>query len=133
MGYCSRSTMPRSLNARVGPLRRMRSNNSNKSLLEETRVKASTMEKMIPKSSNLALDFTRKSMLLSSPKPNNSKLKMQKVESKVDRSGEAPLTSLSQANKIAGKKGSATFKEQMGTIAGDAILSAAFLAYSELL
>ncbi|KAJ1675219.1 dynein heavy chain, partial [Spiromyces aspiralis] len=110
---------------RVGPLR-----NEVKQLesdAEETRVKAATMEKMIEElEASIARYKEEYAALISEIQ--QLKAEMQKVESKVDRSVKL-LGSLSSEQER-WEKGSATFKEQMATIAGDALLSSAFLAYS---
>ncbi|KAK9719430.1 dynein heavy chain [Basidiobolus ranarum] len=93
---------------------------------EETKEKASSIEKMIEELENSIATYKEEYAILIS-ETQAIKTEMERVKFKVERSLTL-LDSLS-SEKERWEQGSQTFETQMGTIVGDVLLSSAFLAY----
>ncbi|CAG8531180.1 10166_t:CDS:10, partial [Acaulospora colombiana] len=109
---------------RVGPLRNEVNELQNQ--LEEMKLKATSLERMIEDLENKIAVYKEEYGTLISQKE-NIKQDMLSVKNKVDRS--LTLLSSLSSEKERWESGSQAFETQMGTIVGDVLLSAAFLAY----
>ncbi|KAJ1659203.1 dynein heavy chain [Dispira simplex] len=109
---------------RVGPLRN--EVRELESSAEETRLSAANMEQMVDELEQSIARYKEEYALLIS-ETQAIKTEMERVKSKVERSVTL-LASLS-SEKERWESASQTFEVQMGTIAGDVLLSSAFLAY----